>query len=220
MKKIFSIIMAVVALGFVACVDDHQEPVDLSLKIGNVYCTDGSIYPVDYFKNQGLEAAGIVTKVGGKEDAFRALVISLEDIGSHQYMTSLEAEASSISSALDAMDGKENTSALVYASIEDSLVVPTAALECVAYRASGKEAWHLPSVAEFRTVTDNYWTIERSLREVGGESLGHLYQTSTVDGTSSSNEKLYNYLIELPKGNVSGTLKTDAHPVRPFLILK
>jgi len=220
MKKILSAVLFMTALIFPSCLDEHEDPVDLSLKVGNIYCEDGNIYPVDIYLMQDVPAAGVVTAIGGTDDGYRALVVALEDIGRTYYYNKTDEDVSGVSSDLTTIDGKENTAALVYAAVEDSTAHPSAALLCTSYMASGMSAWHVPSVAEFRTVAENFATVARSLSAVKAQPLGDCYQTSTVDGSGQNNSQLYNYLIELPKGNVSSAVKTESHYVRPFLILK
>lgn len=220
MKKIFTAALLLVATLFSSCLDEHIDPVDLSLKVGNIYCEDGSIYPYDYYVMQDSPAAGVVTSVGSKEDGYRALVVALDDAGYESFLNQTISEIQGVSSKLDTFDGKENTASLLYAVVNDSTLVPGSAILCSTYMAGGAATWHLPSVAEFRTVADNYAVVTRSLDKVKAQPLGNRYQTSTVDATSSNNSKLYNYLIELPKGNVSSVMRTESHPIRSFLILK
>lgn len=221
--KSITAIIVVLCSTFISCLDDHQEPIDLSLKVGNIYCEDGRIYPVDYFLEQNAAPAGIITAVGGPNDNYRALVMALEDIGSTYYLNSVEEKIGNVSSDITLFNGKENTAALLVASLDSDSIVqlkPAGAILCSSYKASGKGAWHLPSVAEFRSVANSYAAIVSSLKAIGADKLQQRYQTSTVDGSSEDNEQLFNYTIELPKGNISSTLKTESHPVRAFMILR
>ena len=220
MKKLISAVFLFTAFSFFSCLDEHEDPVDLSLKVGNIYCVDGSIYPVDFFLTKGISAAGIVTAVGGPEDSYRALIVGLEDLGRVHFFNKTDEEVDGVSSDMNLMDGKENTAALIYAAVEDSTANPAAALLCSSYMAGGMSAWHLPSVAEFRTVAANYAAIATSLAAIQAEPLGDCYHTSTVDGSGENNAIFYNYIIELPKGNITGVLRTEPHQVRPFLLLK
>lgn len=224
MKKIHIIaFLLMLAASFTACLDEHQEPVDLSLKVGNIYCVDGNIYPVDYFATMGKSPAGIVTAVGGPNDNYRALVMGLEDAGQAYYVNTVLEDISDVSSDVTLFDGKENTAALLMAALNSDstcVIIPAGALLCSTYNANGVGAWHLPSVAEFRTVASAYTVISASLKAVGAAPLDVRYQTSTIDGTSSNAQQLYNYTIELPKGNIASSIKTESHLVRPFMILR
>lgn len=223
MKKPFIILSLLIGLCFISCLDEHKDPLDLSIKVGNIYGRDGAIYPVDYFVEQGLSPAGIVTSVGGPDDGYRVLIVGLEDLGSASYLNTVLEDVSDVSTDVTAFDGKDNTAALLLAALESdstAVIYPEAAEMCSNYKPHDVGAWHLPSVAEFRTVSANYATIARSLKAVGGETLGTCYMTSTVDGKTTSLEQLYNYCIELPGGNITSTVKTEPHQVRPFLILK
>ena len=220
MKKIILAAFALAATTLGSCLDEHIDPMDLSLKVGNVYCENGSIYPYDYIVMQDSPAAGVVTAVGTKDDAFRALVVALEDAGSESFLNKAEDNLQGVSTDLTTFDGKENTAGLLYAVMKDSTLVSGSAILCSTYMAGGAATWHLPSVAEFRTVAQNYATVAQTLDKVKGQPLGDCYQTSTADGTSNNSARLYNFLIELPKGNASSVMRTESHPVRPFLILK
>lgn len=220
MKKIMTAALLFAATFFSSCLDEHIDPMDLSLKVGNIYCENGAIYPYDYYVMQDSPAAGVVTSVGGKDDGYRALVVALDDAGPMHYLNDTKSAIQGVSSDLTTFDGKENTASLLLAVVNDSTLIPGSAILCSTYLAGGAATWHLPSVAEFRSVADNYAAVSTSLDKVKAQPLGNRYQTSTMDGTSSNNAKLYNYLIELPKGNVSSVMRTESHPVRPFLILK
>jgi hypothetical protein len=173
LKPITAIIVVLCSI-FVSCLDDHQEPIDLSLKVGNIYCEDGNIYPVDYFLEQNTAPAGIITAVGGPNDNYRVLVMALEDIDNTYYLNNIEEKISNVSSDVTLFDGKENTAALLVASLKSDSIVqlkPAGAILCSSYRASGKGAWHLPSVAELRTVASSYTAIVSSLKAIGADML-------------------------------------------------
>ena len=223
MKKTFILLSLLIGLAFTSCLDEHKDPLDLSVKVGNIYGSDGSIYPLDYFLEQGIAPVGVVASVGTPDDGYRVLVVGLEDIGSTYYLNTVLEDVGNVSSDVTKFDGKENTAALLLAALESdstAVIMPAGAMLSSSYMPHGVGAWHLPSVAEFRAVSQHYGTISHSLQAVGGQPFGPCYMTSTVDGNSSSLEQLYNYCIELPKGNIASTIKTESHEVRPFLILK
>ena len=220
MKHLLPIAIVMAIFSFISCLDEHEDPVDLSLKVGNVYYEDGSIYPVGYAKYEKTMPVGVVTAVGGKDDPYRALIMGLEDIGSEYYLNSLEEDVAGISTDLTTFDGKENTAALLYAAVSDTTLTPASAMLCSSYIVGGIGSWHLPSVAEMRTVATNYGTVSATLRALQAPALGDCYHTSTTDGTSGNNSKIYYYIIELPKGNVTSAQKTESHMIRPFMILK
>ena len=65
-----------------AACEEHQEVVDLTLRVGNVYRTDGTIVPAQHHKAQGDDApmaVGVLVAVGGQDDNYSALVMALED---------------------------------------------------------------------------------------------------------------------------------------------
>lgn len=220
-RKILSAVAGAAVLAVLpSCLDEHVPVVDLSLRVGNIYCADGQIVPVDHFLTTDLMPVGVVVAVGGADDTYRALVMGLEDLGETHFLNTLEEDVSGVSSDLTLFNGKENTAALVFAVTENEELNPGGALLATSYIAGGISAWYLPSVAEFRAVTAGWTAVAGTLSALGAEPLGTRYQTSTVDGTSDDSSMLYNYCIELPKGNVTSTLKTEPHAVRPFLLLR
>lgn len=226
MKKFTHIIligmMTALMMSVTSCLDEHIEPVDLTLKVGNVYCHNGSVYPVNHCTQQtDLQPVGVVVAVGGENDSWQALVMGLHDIGKACYLDDTASEIKGISTDTDAFDGKQNTSALIQAMADDKSVRPEAALMVAAYTEGGTSGWHLPSVAELRMAAVNRWAIHNAINAVGGEPFSDdWYQTSTTDGSSSETEMLYNYCVILPEGRVVSENKTVEHRVRPFLILR
>lgn len=220
-RKFLSAVIGAAALAVLpSCLDEHVPVVDLSLRVGNVYCADGQIVPVDHFLTTDLTPVGVVVAVGAPEDSYRALVMGLEDLGDTHFLNTIQEEVSGVSADLTLFNGKENTAALLYAVTENEELNPGGALLAASYIAGGMSAWYLPSVAEFRSVAASWSAVSSTLAAIGAEPLGTRYQTSTVDGTSDDSAMLYNYCIELPKGNVTSTLKTEPHTVRPFLLLR
>lgn len=225
MKKLIYILSLFTAALMAAC-EKHVEPVDLTLKVGNVYRIDGTIVPVDYHRGQGTDApqaVGIITAVGTPEDNYSALVMALRDLDGTYWFTAKKAETE-VSSDIQAFNGKENTAMLLSEYAEDKELDPMGAVMASTYSVGGISGWHLPSVGEMRSVADNRFVIRRTLQllgpDVADDFTGDWYLTSTVDGSSGETSELYNYCIIMPEGRFWSELKTHQHKVRPFLMLR
>lgn len=208
--------MAVAGFLFCSC-EEHVEPIDYSLKTGNIYCADGAIIPPAQARDEAREAVGIVVRVGGDEDEFAAIVMAMRDLGQAQYADSLYS-VSSVSTDLHAFNGKHNTAALLNEAVEEERLNPMAAYMAASYNAGGITGWHLPSVAELKAAATP--TVRASLELMDGEALQDgWYTTSTQDGTTSETDVNYNYCISITEGRIVSAVKTERHRVRPFLVI-
>lgn len=221
--KIMHYIMALLAaLAMVAC-DEHEELVDLTLKVGNVYRVDGTIVPPAHHRqqlDQAPQAVGVVVAVGTADDNYSALVMGLYDLEDSYWFAAKESETDA-STDLEAFNGKENTTMLLSEYKEDESLDPMGAIMAATYNAGGITGWHLPSVGEIRAVVQNRSTVLGTINMLGADDFrDEWYLTSTVDGSSSETAVMYNYCILMPEGRVASELKTQSHRVRPFMILR
>ena len=221
--KIRHFILSLLAASVLAACDKHEEVVDLTLRVGNVYRMDGTIVPPEHHKRQQQEApqaVGVIVAVGQDGDNYSALVMGLHDLDGKYWYSGKSAETGA-GTDLDAFNGKENTTTLLTEYTEDADLDPMAAIMAATYTAGGITGWHLPSVGEMKAVVSNRLTIRGTLHSLGyDEFRDEWYQTSSVDGTSDETAVLYNYCIIMPEGRVVSELKTQEHRVRPFLILR
>lgn len=216
---IWSLFMAVIMC---SC-EKHVIPVDLTLRVGNIYRADGSIVPPAHHRVEdetAPEAVGVVVSVGEDGDGYSALVMSLYDLqGSYCYAA--ETGETDASTDTELFNGKENTAILLSEYAENEKLDPRGAIMASAYYAGGVAGWHLPSVGEMQAVITDRYTIRESISIVGGDDFSNeWYLTSTVDGSSSETAEMYNYCVIMPEGRVVSELKTMTHKVRPFLIIR
>ena len=215
--------MALMAGMMLAACDAHEEVVDYTLKIGNVFRMDGSIVPPEYHlseEGQTAEAIGIVVAIGGEEDNYSALVMALNDLKGEYWYTAKTAETG-VSTDVEAFNGKENTSTLLIEYSEDKELDPMGAIMASTYNAGNITGWHLPSVAEMKSVVKNRLLITRIVKALGGDDFGNSwYLTSTADGSSDETTIMYNWCIIMPEGRVVKAEKTESHKVRPFMIIR
>ena len=221
--KIRHYIMALLAICTMVACDEHEEVVDLTLKVGNVYRVDGSIVPPKHHRQQldnAPQAVGVVVAVGGEEDNYSALVMALHDLDDKYYFTAKSTETSA-GTDLEAFNGKENTTTLISEYKEDEELDPLGAIMCAIYSAGNITGWHLPSIGEMKAVVKNRLPIRDALHTIGAEEFkDEWYLSSTVDGSSDETAIMYNYCIIMPEGRVVSELKTQVHKVRPFMIIR
>lgn len=210
------------AVVMVAC-DEHEEVVDLTLKVGNVYRADGTIVPPAHHRqqlDQAPQAVGVVVAVGTEDDSYSALIMGLYDLEDLYWFSAKEAETEA-GTDLEAFNGKENTSMLLSEYKEDNSLDPMGAIMAATYNAGGITGWHLPSIGEMKAVVKNRSTVLGTVSMLGADDFkDEWYLTSSVDGASSETIIMYNYCILMPEGRVASELKTESHRVRPFLILR
>lgn len=216
MKNILYILLLALTAALPSC-DKHEAPLDWSDKDGNIYCTDGSIVPLEALQTSGKTPAGVVVKVGGADDGFQAVIIALQDVGYHAFADTLY-NISDVTTDMTAFDGKNNTAALLVESENEPRLNPQAAIAAGSYNESGITGWHLPSVAELRTA--NTPEVQQALKQVGQPFDNDWYVSSTVDGSNSQTAINYNYCVSMTEGRVVSSIKTESHKVRPFLLVK
>lgn len=196
----------------------HEEQIDYSLKAGNIYCSNGNIVPPDVYED-GMGGIGVVVTVGAEGDNFGAIAVAREDIGCYAYAdTLMDLETSG---EFSLFNGKENTAILVAGSIEEGAYHVPAAQAAYSYAAGKVTGWHLPSVGELREMVAKKKAIMHSLEIIGGEWLDEeeWYQSSSQDATSGETALLYNMVVS-SSGRVKASVKTESHPVRPFIVIQ
>ena len=222
MRKLIYILSLCMAVLVCSC-EEHIVPVDLTLRVGNIYRADGSIVPPAHHRVEGEtapEAVGVVVSVGEDGADYSALVMSLHDLPG-SYWFAAETGKTDVSSDTKLFNGKENTATLLYEYADNDKLDPMGAIMAASYTAGNIAGWHLPSVGEMRSVIQGKYTIRESIRIVGGDDFcNEWYLTSTVDGSSDETAEMYNYCVIMPEGRVVSELKTQTHKVRPFLIIR
>lgn len=213
---IYSILLIMGSL--MASCDKHEDLIDYTLKVGNIYCMDGTIVPPGEFPDMGKQAVGVVVRVGEKEEDYQAIVVGLRDIGMAAYADTLYT-IRSVSSDITLFNGKHNTAALMNEYTGEERLNPGAAIKCTNYTCGNISGWHLPSVAEVKAAGNG--TVRRSIEIAGGATFKEdWYMTSTIDGSSEETTVNYNFCINMAEGRVVSSYKTEAHLVRPFLVIR
>ncbi len=196
----------------------HKEPIDYSLKAGNIYCSNGNIVPPNVYE-ENMNGIGVIVTIGKEEDNFSAIAVAKEDIGYYAYadtLMDLETNGEYVT-----FDGKENTAILIAGSIEkDEYDVP-AAKAAYSYIAGIVSGWHLPSAGELKDMAAKKGVVKHSLELIGGKWLDEeeWYQSSTQDASNDETKQLYNLNVS-SGGRVKASLKTESRPVRPFIVIQ
>lgn len=219
MKKIilfFSIAMAL----FSSCTE-HEDMIDTSLRVGNLYCADGSVISPAGYPNSGKTAVGVIFWVNNNSDMTtdRAYIVSLENLPAVQWCDTTE-NISSVSTDKEMkFDGKTNTTNLIDWGIKEGRETPavTIAYNYVKNNISG---WFLPSLAQANEISAKRNVLYNSFASCGGEEFGDTnfgYWTSNQDKDGASQNAIY---IILSQGKATGSNKLGNFAVRPIIAIK
>ena len=137
-------IMTVLALGLIGC-DGHHDPLDTSMKVGHILCTDGQTRSYEDYAASGKEAIAVVFHVNSDEEVAGAgYAVYLHDLAPEAFADSVGVSQGT-SADLTAYDGNENTFAL-YDTDDVSSPMAMRVFDLWRY---GQSAY-VPSVAQMR----------------------------------------------------------------------
>lgn len=218
--ELYKLLAATAVCLLTAACEKHEEVIDYSLKVGNVCLSDGNIVPVDVYEPETMQAVGIIVRVGEKEDTYKAIAVALDDVGYHSYSDTLVA-FSGVGKDVRAMDGKENTAALLAAAADGTELSVPAAEAATGYKAGNVTGWYLPSCAELLELARNKGMIRPAMDRAGGKWLdeSRWYLSSTQDGASDNTSIFYAFCVSMTEKSIDG-IKTDRYPVRPFIMFE
>ena len=215
MKKILSMMMAVVAILFTSC-DDHKDFPDTAMKVGHILCTDGKVLPFEQYEQSGKTAIAVVFHINQNEDSEgNGYAVYLDDIAPEAFADSIGV-AQGTSTSLTAYDGNTNTFAL-YDTREVSSPLAEKVFDLWRY---GQSAY-IPSVAQMRLLYQARDAINPYIVKCGGTPIPEddndcWYWTSTeVKGQETAKS----WLFSLGSGAIQETPKWQAHKARPVITL-
>lgn len=223
-------IITLCAIILLASCEKHVEPVDLSLKTGNILLDNGQIVPPDYYtalkaENKAGKAIGIVVTASVPIDTENpsngsfSLIMALDDCQGYYCYSRDSTEIKDVSADANAFNGFANTAALIAAGIEKPELQPEAAYICTEYAAGGIRGWHLPSCAELKTTAKNWTTLEKSLMIAGGQPLKNGWYVSSTACEDKNGNLFYNRFVIMPEGRDVDGLRTQPARVRPYLLV-
>ena len=104
-------IMTMLTLGLIGC-DGHHDPLDTSMKVGHILCTDGKTRSYEDYAASGKEAIAVVFHVNLNEEVVgTGYAVYLHDLALEAFADSIGVSQGT-SADLTAYDGNENTFAL------------------------------------------------------------------------------------------------------------
>ena len=214
------IISCFVALSVVSCMK-HSPIEDNSLKVGYIYCSDGTaISTFDYQNSNSKNAVGIVFWVNENSNLTKdkALIIALEDIPLCTWCDSLADVG--VSTNMRTFDGASNTATMIVLNATTH-VAADAFTKSYNYARYNINNWYLPSVAEAYHIYRNQAIITAAIEGCGGTPFQHYwYWTSTQDGTNESATALNAMVIDFNNGKVLPSNKQNYFAVRPIISIK
>ncbi len=207
--------LCLLAVSLVGC-DGHHDPLDTSMKVGHVLCTDGQTRSYEDYAASGKEAIAVVFYVNHGEDMDgTGYAVYLQDLAPEAFADSIGV-AQGTSADLTAYDGNENTFAL-YDTQDVSSPMAMQVFDLWRY---GQSAY-VPSVAQMRLLYAAKSFVNPYIEACGGDPLpdeadGCWYWTSTeVEGQETAKAWLYS----MGSGAIQETPKIQAHKVRAIVTL-
>ena len=198
--------------------DAHRDFPDMSMKVGDVLCTDGQVMSLRECESLSKEAIAIVFHVNVSSDeniSGKGYAVYLHDLRPEAFADSLGV-AQGTSADISAYDGIRNTFA-IFAAFGCDSPMGQAVFDIWRY---GQSAY-IGSVAEMRLLYRAKPYINGVITALGGDPLPDAageawYWTSTeVDGQQTAKAWLYS----LGSRAVQETPKLQAHKIRPIVTL-
>jgi len=217
MKKIIFAILCTMVL--VSCTQ-HEHIIDVSLRVGNILCADGSMISPQDFAASGKTAVGVVFWVNDDEDnrtTNRALAVSLENLAPVMWSDSL-ANIMGVSTNFTAFDGASNTVAML---LFQTGRIEGAADRAFRYSKNGVSGWFLPSVAQAMEIHANRNRIYAALEAVGGQKFEDIwYWTSTQDNSGGQSAMVNAVTLSFTQGRAIASYKREKFAVRPIIAIQ
>lgn len=229
MKKTMLLLLAMLTLA-TSCkkhtiIEPEPNPMDLTMKVGNIYCSDGSIIDPYNYEYQGLtNAVGIIFWVNDSLDVEdKAYIVSRfdakESANTSCYWSDTLIETG-VSTSITAMDGAANTSEIVSFQLKNGGRFKAKDF-AVSYHDGDFKNWYLPSAAQLVELYKNREAVTYALERCGGHGFDNIwYWTSTEDNDGDESRKYNTYIVSLAEGHIQAERKTNTHVVRPVKTIK
>lgn len=208
-------VVAMLGVGLTGC-DGHHDPLDTSMKVGHILCTDGKTRSYEDYVASAKEAIAVVFHVNRNEEmSGTGYAVYLHDLPPKAFADSLGISQGT-SADLTAYDGNENTFAL-YDTDDVSSPMAMQVFDMWRY---GQSAY-VPSVAQMRLLYAAKASINPYIKSCGGELLPDdadecWYWTSTeVEGQETAKA----WLFSMGSGAIQETPKLQGHKVRAIVTL-
>lgn len=189
--------------------DDHDDMYDSGIRVGNILLSDNTMVSPDGYDAINMTAVGVVFYARGDT----AIAVAPDELGDCCFSDTI-GSVNGASKDTYSIDGLTSTAALMTSSFNTP-----AAKACVTY-SSPLSGWYLPSAGELRALAACLGTVSRSMKVIGGTPFDDVqYLSSSEDNSSSSNAVLNCYCVSLLRGYAVAVPKTEAHRVRPVILI-
>lgn len=218
MKKIYLFLS--VLLIFSSCTE-HIEDIDTSLKVGNIYCSDGSCISPTYYSGSGKKAIGVIFWVneGSELTTDKGYAVSLEDLPSVCWADTT-ANFTNVSTSETAFNGAGNTATVLIFGMEKGFGTPAFDIT-LNFSPHNVTGWFIPSVAQAREIYKVKEKLYNAFPAVDIETFSDKwFWTSTQDGAGSANPQIFSLIISLQEGRVTSTSKINNFAVRPIIAIR
>ena len=209
-RKAWAAVVLMLVAVLVGC-DGHHDPLDTSMKVGHILCTDGKTRSYEDYVASGKEAIAVVFHVNRNEEmSGTGYAVYLHDLPPEAFADSLGISQGT-SADLAAYDGNENTFAL-YDTDDVSSPMAMQVFDMWRY---GQSAY-VPSVAQVRLLYAAKEFVNPYIEACGGYPLPDeadecWYWTSTeVEGQETAKA----WLFSMGSGAMQETPKLQKHKVR------
>ena len=214
-RKAWAAVVLMLVAVLVGC-DGHHDPLDTSMKVGHILCTDGKTRSYEDYVASGKEAIAVVFHVNRNEEmSGTGYAVYLHDLPPEAFADSLGISQGT-SADLAAYDGNENTFAL-YDTDDVSSPMAMQVFDMWRY---GQSAY-VPSVAQVRLLYAAKEFVNPYIEACGGYPLPDeadecWYWTSTeVEGQETAKA----WLFSTGSGAMQETPKLQKHKVRAMVTL-
>ena len=214
-RKAWAAVVLMLVAVLVGC-DGHHDPLDTSMKVGHILCTDGKTRSYEDYVASGKEAIAVVFHVNRNEElSGTGYAVYLHDLPPEAFADSLGISQGT-SADLAAYDGNENTFAL-YDTDDVSSPMAMQVFDMWRY---GQSAY-VPSVAQVRLLYAAKEFVNPYIEACGGYPLPDeadecWYWTSTeVEGQETAKA----WLFSMGSGAMQETPKLQKHKVRAMVTL-
>lgn len=199
----------------------HEEVIDTSFQVGNIYCSDGSIVHPTLFAGSGKQAVGVVFWCNDGQDKSitdAGYAVSLEDLSPVSW-AELDSDISNVSEDESAFDGAANTASILAYGAANGFLTP-AATNAIRYAPNGVTGWFVPSIAQCKAISLQYNKITQSFALVNGKGFSSWYWTSTEDGQGKNSPEMFALVAAFSEGRITSTRKNSLYPIRPIIAIR
>ncbi len=197
----------------------HTIIADRTLKVGNIYCSDGSVVDPDTYRAEGKDnAAGVVFWVNDTLDTEdKAYIVSLIDAQKGNWCDTLV--STGVSTSIVENNGAANTAMLQTFEVRAKTKAP--AMNIAVNFNDSIINWHLPSVNELMEIYRNRTAIDYALKACNGESFDKVWYWSSTEDNSGEQSKNFNAcIVSLKEGRIQASHKFQSYYVRPVKVIK